>query len=142
MGKKTILAITHIDAFEYYCSLGKDRTLRQVAEKMSVPKGTVRCWSSKHKWADKVAQRDIECCEALTPQMRYQFFINTLMDKVATDIENGKIKIKTVSDLERIIKLDLFLTGDYPVNIRTIIELPEELRVLLDKKIEELQQEK
>lgn len=135
MARKALLDTVCIEAFEYYYSLGKERTLRQVADKVGYSPDTVRYWSSKYRWAEKVAQRDADIRGMITPQMRYQFFINTLMDQVATAIESGELKIRTVEDLERVIKLDLFLCGEIP---NTVIELPERIRDLLDAKIKEL----
>jgi len=48
-------------AFEYYYTLGEERSYQKVAEKFGVSPNTVRNnWAVKYNWREKKLQRDIE----------------------------------------------------------------------------------
>jgi len=132
----------HREAFEYYYSLGNERSVEAVAEKYDCLPDTVRKWRRKYLWDERVSQRDIETGESsVTPvKVDYRVIINLLMENVADRIENGEIKVNTVADFERLVKLDLLLMGEVTSRVKevSIMELPAEIRTLLDEKIEEL----
>src|SRR5690606_29273640 len=52
-------------AFEYYLSLGENRSVKKVAEKFSYSPKTVYTWSSRFKWADRVYQHELREAERL-----------------------------------------------------------------------------
>lgn len=71
----------------------------------------------------------------------YKSLIDTLIADATKKLESGEIAIKSVDDLESLIKLDLLLIG-IPTNKKetvSIMNFPEELRALLDAKIKELE---
>lgn len=136
------------EAFENYYTL---RSYRKVAEKMDLPVSTVREWCSRYKWVEQALLRDADNVrvdtenkgEVINPVMiRYRQVIDTIMERVADKIESGELEVKTVEDLERLVKLDLLLMGEATNRVEkvSVIELPEEIRTLLDAKIESLKQ--
>ncbi len=50
----------HIEAFDFYYSMGADRNHAAVAERYKVGKRAVERWSRSFNWQERVAQRDIE----------------------------------------------------------------------------------
>lgn len=136
------------EAFENYYTL---RSYRKVAEKLALPVSTVKEWCRRYKWVERALFRDADNVrvdtenkgEVTSPIMiRYRQVIDMIMERVADKIESGELEIKTVEDLERVVKLDLLLMGEATNRVEkvSVIELPEEIRNLLDAKIESLKQ--
>ena len=50
----------HIEAFDEYYAMGKDRNLVAVARQCSAGERTVARWSKDFNWQGRVAQRDLE----------------------------------------------------------------------------------
>lgn len=111
------------EAFEIYYGLGKKRSLKAVAERVSRTERTVAGWSRAYHWVDRCYQREIEDAKAgeaskvalaqtTDVKTRYRILLNNLMAKASTMIAEGKLAIKNVQDLERVIKLDLLLMGE------------------------------
>lgn len=111
-----------IEAFELYYSLGSERSLQLVADKLGRNKRTVQGWSSKYKWDNRVAQRALEVAkqagieelhrETLAMRTEYRKVIDTLIEQACKDIQEGKLQIESIKDFERLVKLDLFLMGE------------------------------
>ncbi len=112
----------HRAAFELYYSLGYDRSLQAVADKMGKNKRTIQNWSSKYNWENKVAQRSLEIAkqagserlhrETLAIRAQYRRAIDTLFKQAYKDIRDGKLQIESVEDFECLVKLDLLLMGE------------------------------
>lgn len=110
------------EAFEIYYHLGDKRSLRAVAEKIERTERTIAGWSRAFNWVDRVSQRAIEDAKnmggnALNLQTtdvktRYRILMNNLMAKASNQIAEGKLAIKNIQDLERVVKLDLLLMGE------------------------------
>lgn len=112
------------EAFEIYYQLGDERTLRRVAEKVDRTERTIAGWSRSFNWVDRVAQREIEegrnnaedrallNSKTTDVKTRYRIMINNLMAQASRKIASGALAIKNVTDLERVIKLDLLLMGE------------------------------
>ena len=110
------------DAFEIYYALGEIRSLKRVAEQIHRTERTVAGWSREFSWIDRIKQREIEEAKnadknALNTQTtdvktKYRILVNNLMAQASKDIKEGKLKIRNMQDLERVIKLDLLLMGE------------------------------
>jgi hypothetical protein len=134
------------EAFEIYYNMGKARSMEVVAEKVNRGVRSIANWRRKYLWDDRIAQREIEdgTRAATAVKADYRVIINMLMEEVADRIESGEIKVESVADLDKLVRLDLLLMGE-PVRITeekeiSVIELPDNIRNLLDAKIEELKQ--
>lgn len=109
-------------AFEIYYGLGEKRSLRAVSKEVERTERTVAGWSRAYNWVDRVKQREIEDNknmggEALNSQTtdvktRYRILMNNLIAKATTKMAEGTLAIKSVQDLERVVKLDLLLMGE------------------------------
>lgn len=113
--------LIHREAFEYYYSLGKDRTVPQVAEEFEKSPRTVYEWSRKFDWADRIVQRDIEVGRRLKEETidtvvaekaRYRKIVKLAIAKFVESLQKGEVKTDSILDLERLIKLDLTLMGE------------------------------
>lgn len=110
------------EAFELYYHMGDKRSLRAVAEKIERTERTVAGWSRAYNWVDRVKQREIEDARnmggnALNSQTtdvktRYRILMNNLIAKASKSITEGKLAVRNVQDLERVVKLDLLLMGE------------------------------
>lgn len=110
------------EAFELYYHMGDKRSLRAVAEKIERTERTVAGWSRSYNWVDRVKQREIEDARnlggnALNSQTtdvktRYRILMNNLIAKASKSIAEGKLSVRNVQDLERVVKLDLLLMGE------------------------------
>lgn len=110
------------EAFEVYYYLGNDRSLKKVAEKVCRTERTVAGWSRAYNWVDRVKQREIEDAvnegvnrlnaQTTDIKVRYRILMNSLIERANKQVAEGSLAIKNISDLERVIKLDLLLMGE------------------------------
>jgi hypothetical protein len=61
---------SHLDAYMYYMSLGRKRSLKKVAEKYKRSLRSVERWSSEERWGEQI--KDIQMIETMLG-----FFNNT-----------------------------------------------------------------
>jgi hypothetical protein len=108
------------EAFEYYYSLGEERSLQKTAEFTGKGFATIKRWSRSLNWTERVKQRDLELASKLekktnhtilTSKVEYRGAIRSLVEKFKEDVANGDIKIKSVQDFEKIVRLDMDLMG-------------------------------
>ena len=116
--------IKHLDAFEYYYSLGSARTYEQVAQKFSKSVKTVQNWGYSEKWQEEVKLRDIEQLKEnrrlsllgrRTKAKEYKKIVEASIGQYVEKLKKGKIEIKSVKDLETLIKLQGYL-DDFVLN--------------------------
>lgn len=127
----------HLEAFEIYYSLGNKRTFKAVADKLGITSNTVSGWSRDFNWEDKIDDRN----KFLAYKMRrdsadqhdaiingYQLMTREIIKQgVAKSLKEGELpfEVKSASDYEKLVKLDVLLSGG--VTDRTEIK-NEELR--------------
>lgn len=135
-------------AFEIYYSMGKRRNMEAVAERVNRSVRSIANWRRKYSWDDRIVQRELEDNVGGSTAVKtdYRIIINMLMEEAANRIESGEIKVESIEDLEKLVRLDLLLMGE-PIRVTeekeiAVIDLPESIRDLLDAKIEELRRKK
>jgi hypothetical protein len=110
-----IESLQHKEAFEYYYSLGEERSLLKVAPKFTVSTTSLKKWSAAFNWQDRVIQRDIEISKGLekktnstiiNEKANYRRIIREAIQSM------GDIDVKCAKDLETLVKLDLLLMGE------------------------------
>ena len=115
-----VAEIKHLDAFEFYYSLGSARTYEQVAQEFNKSEKTIRNWGYVEKWAEEIKLRDLEALkearrksvkERVSKSIKYQKIIDASIGKYIEGLKNGEVIINSVSDLERLFKLDAYLDG-------------------------------
>jgi len=115
--------LQHQDAFELYYSLGAERSYEKVATEFGVSKGTIANWGKAFNWPDRIKLRDIEIAKGLkektveaiiTEKANYRKIIRAGIFKFAEQLKEDNIRLESIADLERLIKLDLLLMGENP----------------------------
>ncbi len=108
-------------AFEIYYNMGKDRTLKKVAEIIDYDPGTVGQWSTKFNWQNRIAERDKQNLALMRRQrleesekMRtiYQQAIRkVLSDQFLKPLQNGTLKmdLNNFDDVRKMMQLDMTL---------------------------------
>jgi hypothetical protein len=109
------------EAFEYYYSLGHDRSFDKVGDKFGFTPRTITEWSRRFGWQERIIQYDIESSQKLKEKTidavvqekaNYRKIIKKMVGDIVDALKDGKFKAKNVQDLERLIKLDLLLMGE------------------------------
>lgn len=115
----------HGDAFDYYYSLGSDRSCQQVATEFTVSRTSVQKWKKAFNWIERIIQRDLEINKK-TEEKTNKAIVNTKADyragiakdldslstirqryeKLIADatekIEKGEIEAEGIDDLDRL----------------------------------------
>ena len=135
----------HIEAFELYYELGKERSLRAVAEHFGKSERTIANWSRDFNWVERCTQRAMEEAESREKKAaqvdvkgRYRKLFNNLVVQAVKDFNAGKLKIKSVLDLERIAKIDLALLDIPSEVINGEVNMNDEDRKLVDSLLSEM----
>ena len=113
--------LRHTEAFEYYYLLGDERNLDKVAEKFNISLTSAKKWSQVFGWQDRLLERDR--LNARNLEDRSDFSIveekshhlkqtQVFLFKARQDFEKGKLKCKNISDVDKLIRLQLFLAGE------------------------------
>lgn len=110
------------EAFEFYYGLGEQRSLKAVANHFNRAERTVAGWSRAFNWVDRCSQRAMEEAKGrekasmvLDVKTTYRKLCNNLIAVANKDFKEGKLKIRSISDLEKIVKLDMAMI-DNPVD--------------------------
>lgn len=130
----------HGDAFDYYYSLGKERSYAKVGQELGVSKTSVEKWGRQFNWQLRITQRDVEI-NRKTEEKTNKAIVNTKADyradihltlqpvmavintvvvineetkkpEVKLDIDNPKDFALMIGALEKLVKLDLQLIGE------------------------------
>lgn len=128
--------LNHKEAFEYYYSLGSERSYYLVATKFKCVKSTIYNWSKAFNWLKRIEQRDMENAKKIQAktdktivntkadyraEIKAQLgILKALLNKVIKDIKAGTtFDISNVNELKDIInsyeklsKLDLLMMGE------------------------------
>lgn len=113
--------VRHLEAFQYYYSLGDDRSLNLVSKQLQIGLITVKRWSIKFEW-----QKRIIDLENIVKDKLQKEFVNdivkqkkenlkiviALLNLAKQQINDKKLKPKDISDIDKLLKLHALLTGD------------------------------
>lgn len=116
------------EAFETYYSLGdtRDRLLEKVAEKHHVSVQTVRSWRRNFSWETRTLQRDAEVSAQLqnssvtsvaVAKAAFIGIVDDTIEQWKQNLSRGEIRLDTVTDLEKAVKLRLLLSGENTENV-------------------------
>jgi hypothetical protein len=113
--------LRHKEAFEFYYAAGQNRNLASVAVQYEVSEKSVATWSKTFDWQARIEQRDIENSKRLqkatdetvvSVKAKYRRIVGAAIGDFVSRFKAGQVAIESVSDLERLIKLDLLLMGE------------------------------
>lgn len=112
--------LRHQQAFEYYYMLGSERTLAKVASHFEVSNVSVTKWAKELDWESRVKARDDKNMATIREQNdldvvkqmhAYRKVINASIADYIKRLKGNEIKVDSVSDFAKLIKLDLELCG-------------------------------
>lgn len=140
--------LKHIKEFEFYYDLGSDRSYSKVAEHFKKSITTVKKWGSSENWGDEVSLRNKQQLEENRRQSllnrrktvnQYQNILNSSLNTYIDKLKNKEIEVKTVKDLDRLIRLSILLDG-YVYEAETALynELKEEIENKNSKEQQEI----
>lgn len=129
--------LRHREAFEYYYGLGEARSLVSVARQYNVSERTIARWSVEFAWQERIEQRDIENARRLekktdttvvNEKANYRKIIKAAIADFVRRIQSGQVAVESVTDLERLVKLDLLLMGETTseVGVRIVDDVPRD----------------
>ena len=125
----------HLDAFELFYRLGgvgSDENFSKVSGKFQVTERTVWNWYKKFGWKERVHLRNIDVNKEVVKKTnsklaankaKYLTYAHKLFDdwKKKVDIGEIPVEIKTVSDVDKIVKLALLLQDEAGEIIENVI---------------------
>ena len=113
--------LKHQEAFDFYYSLGEDRSYAKVAEQFNVSIGTVAKWAGSFSWQRRIVERDrkiaLQMQRALDKQIledkkSYRKIIQASVKKYIDNLTDGKVTINSVKDFDTLVRLDKLLMDD------------------------------
>lgn len=127
------------EAFEIYYSMGNNRTLKELRKKLGpdkTPGGTgkligmttLKRWSKKLNWQERIEQRDIENIKQLekktnasivNEKIQYRKVIKEAFDLFYENLRNGEVTVNSVQDAEKLVKLDMLLMGEATEHVKS-----------------------
>lgn len=109
----------HQQAFERYYALGEKRSFARLAQDLGVSVATLKVWSRKYSWQNRVRERDATVARQVADQSiqslvdetsRNKRIVQMALIRLAKAIASGQIKMQ-LGDLDRLIRLQSFLDG-------------------------------
>jgi hypothetical protein len=113
--------LKHKEAFEAYYAMGASRNLASLAGVCGVSEKSVKAWSREFDWQVRIEQRDMENAKRIqkatddtvvAAKARYRKIVQTAIGDFVKNLKEGEVKVTSIMDLERLIKLDLLLMGE------------------------------
>jgi hypothetical protein len=107
--------------FEYYYSLGNERSLKKVCEKFKISPTTANRYSSAHDWQERIKELEDRAIAKVKENLiediaelktRYRSIIQDTIDTFIDRLGRGAVVLSDIADLERLVKLDLLLLGE------------------------------
>lgn len=142
----------HLDAFEEFFALGgvaSDKNVRYLSGKCQVSERTIWRWYKNFGWKERAYLRNIEVNKEVEKETnstlvankaKYLTYVHKLFDdwKVRVDAGEFPVEIKSVSDVDKIVKLALHLqdepTDKSEINVSGKIEIDTDPTILNDPK--------
>lgn len=112
--------LKHQQAFEYYYSLGPQRSLAEVASKFGVTRPCATQWYQRFNWERRIQERDNKIMQPIreetdatvAEQMKqYRTIIKASVAEYIKRLKDNKIKIDKVEDFIKLVELDMKLNG-------------------------------
>jgi len=113
--------LRHKEAFETYYAMGAERSLASLAGDCGVSEKSVKTWSKSFDWQARIVARDQENARRLQQKTDekivnvkalYRKVVGSAISDFVNRLKAGEIEVDSVTDLERLVKLDLLLMGE------------------------------
>lgn len=108
----------HLEAFEYYYTLGDARSYQKVADKFGVTNAAVANWSRSFQWMRRVTEREHHVAlkiardndkQIYEDKRAYRQIIKATIAKYADKLKAGKSEDPSIKDLIQLMEMDLKL---------------------------------
>lgn len=118
--------LKHKEAYEYYYSLGDDRSLQKVADEFGVTLKAVAQWNMSFNWQERTVQRDTEIGKKLqektidtilNEKANYRKIIKLAVGQIVESMRAGEMTYK-IQDLDKLIRLDMYLLGENDSSVK------------------------
>lgn len=118
--------LKHKEAYEYYYSLGSERSLQKVADEFKVTLKAVAQWNMSFNWQERTTQRDTEIGKKLqektidtilNEKANYRKIIKIAVGQIVDNMRNGDISYR-IQDLDKLIRLDMYLLGENDSSVK------------------------
>lgn len=142
------------EAFEYYYSLGSDRSHSKVAKKFDMSTTTVKRYSKDFGWSNLIRERDRGVSsaikevgeeEAIATALEVQKMTTSIIRKAYAEFLAGKVKFKNIADIEKAFKIYLEVSkmvehseeeDEQIDNLASLVEALKNARALRDSDTE------
>lgn len=111
----------HKMAFETYYKLGESRSFAKTAKQIGRAVRTIEDWAAKYRWTPRVRERERQAAEFLLMQKsaeeeaktkeKHLTLIDASISQWSKNLLEGGIKLKTVEDVEKLIRLRWDIAG-------------------------------
>ena len=100
--------LKHQEAFDFYYSLGDNRSYAKVADKFNVTIGTVTKWAGSFSWQRRIVERDRKIAlqikremdkQILQDKKNYRKIIQATINKYVENFKAGKVEVTNIKDL-------------------------------------------
>ncbi|MGL5460794.1 MAG: hypothetical protein ACRDBY_14350 [Cetobacterium sp.] len=107
-------------AYEEYWNLGENRNLSELSRRIGKSRQTVIRWNKEENWEERIKNRENKVKEKIEEEViekeknrRMDLVKATrgLVNKAIREVMEGKIKIRNINDLEKLIRLEFDLIG-------------------------------
>lgn len=128
----------HTLAYELYNSLGEKRTCKKVAELMGLSEKTIKTWSYKYKWQEKLEQEYKEKSEEIKRKREQLEGLGldvaiTALKKIQEDLGKSELSKETAQIYEIYLKtpFDVGFKGE-TVKEQSAYATPDKIEIKLD----------
>lgn len=106
--------------FEYYYSLGEDRTLNAVSDYFNTSRQSISKYARIFKWRDRVYERDTKILRDIRDQnnddiretmQSYRKVIKASVADYISRLKNNKVHVETVRDFVKLVELEMHISG-------------------------------
>ena len=109
-----------LQVFHAFYGMGEDRCIKKLSSATGISVVKLRSWKKRFSWDRRIRALDSKVTSLIDDKFADLYSevkaiaVQSLFDLLASardDIEEGRLKIESIKDLETIMKLDLLLKG-------------------------------
>ena len=109
-----------LQIFHVYYNMGEDRCIKKLSSATGISIVKLRSWKKRFSWDRRIRALDSKVTSLIDDKFADLYSevkaiaVQSLFDLLASardDIEEGRLRIESIKDLETIMKLDLLLKG-------------------------------
>jgi len=137
-------------AFHIYYGLGDDRCLRELSALTGERESKLKAWKKRFNWQRRIDALDSKVISLIDDKFGdlysevkgiCQQVIFDLMASAKDDIEAGELKIRSIKDLETVMKMDMLLRGEATERVESksmVLSLKNDMSNMSVEQLEEM----